>query len=136
MLAAYPQTPPVQSNMMPRGVHQPQQPTEGGYNPQPTPHQYIPTPPPVTPGVFPNPNSSPFTTTPREAVQTTSLQAVRYQCDKCGTTFSRMHDRNRHYESTHAKNPPVHKCERCMKLFSRADAKKRHQDDAKCSNSS
>lgn len=95
--------------------------------------RYIPTPPPVEPGVFHNPNPSPFTTTPRTAVQNTSPPPpIRFQCDKCGTTFSRMHDRNRHYESTHAENPPVHKCERCRKQFSRADAKKRHQDDGKC----
>jgi uncharacterized Zn-finger protein len=94
--------------------------------------QYIPTPPLVAPGVFQSPNSSPFTTTPRTAVQPTSPPPVRYQCDKCGTTFSRLHDRNRHYETTHSDNPPVHKCERCLKKFSRADAKKRHQDDGKC----
>ena len=122
------QPPPPQPNM----THQQQghQQSQQDYNR--SPNQYISVPPLVAPGVFQNPNPSPFTTTPRTAVQTTSPPPVRYQCDRCGNTFSRLHDRNRHYESTHSENPPVHKCERCRKQFSRADAKKRHQDDNKC----
>ena len=124
----YLQPPPPHPNT----THHRQPPSQEGYNRQPNQLQYITTPPLVAPGVFQNPNPSPFTTTPRTAVQNTSPPPLRYQCDRCGTTFSRLHDRNRHYESTHSENPPVHKCERCRKQFSRADAKKRHQDDNKC----
>lgn len=131
-LSGYPQPPPLQPN----GTHQhQQQQSQQDHSRQPHQVQYISTPPLVLPGVFQNPNSSPFTNTPRTAVQTTSPPTIRYQCDKCGTTFSRLHDRNRHYESTHSENPPIHKCERCRKQFSRADAKKRHQDDGKCTSS-
>lgn len=130
-ISGYPQPPPMQSNMA-HPIQQHEQPTQEGYNRQPAQVQYISTPPLVAPGVFHNPNPSPFTMTPRTAVQNTTPPTIRFQCDKCGSTFSRLHDRNRHYESTHSDNPPVHKCERCRKQFSRADAKKRHQDDGKC----
>jgi hypothetical protein len=128
-----PPLPPLPLTMEP-AVRQPhEQPIQPDHNRQP-PHQvrYIPTPPLIAQGVFYSPNPSPFTTTPRTAVQNTSPPPVRFQCNKCGTTFSRLHDRNRHYESTHSDNPQVHKCERCRKQFSRADAKKRHEDDGKC----
>ena len=117
--------------------HQQQQQAQGDYNVRSDQVQYIATPPLVRPGVFQNPNPSPFTTTPRTAVQNVSPPPpVRYLCDKCGATFSRSHDRNRHFETTHSDNPPVHKCERCRKQFSRADAKRRHQADGKCVSSS
>ncbi|KAF9653983.1 hypothetical protein BDM02DRAFT_3107165 [Thelephora ganbajun] len=134
-LSGYPQPQPVQSNTTHQQQHQQQQ-THQDYDRQSHQLQYISTPPLAAPGVFQNPNPSPFTTTPRTSVQTTSPPPVRYQCDKCSTTFSRLHDRNRHYESTHSENPPTHKCERCRKKFSRADAKKRHQDDGKCMSNS
>jgi hypothetical protein len=132
----YPQPPPLQSNathqqQQQQGLHQQQQ-SQQGYNRQSNQVQYISTPPLVAPGVFQNPNPSPFTTTPRTAVQNTPPPPIRFQCDKCGNTFSRSHDRNRHYESTHSDNPPIHKCGGCGRRFSRADAKKRHQDDGKC----
>lgn len=133
-LYGYPQPPPPQPNMAYQ-VQQHEQPIQQDYNRQPNQVQYIQTPPLVAAGVFHNPNPSPFTTTPRTAVQNTSPPPLRFQCDKCGTTFSRLHDRNRHYETTHSENPPVHKCEKCRKQFSRADAKKRHQDDGKCASS-
>ena len=133
-LSGYPPPPPPQSTMT-HQVQQREQPSHPDYNPQRNPVLYIPTPPLVAPGVFHSPNPPPFTTTPRTAVQNTSPPPVRFQCDKCGTTFSRLHDRNRHHESTHSDNPPAHKCERCGKAFSRADAKKRHQDDGKCTSS-
>jgi hypothetical protein len=135
-LFRYPQPPPQSSmsiQQYPNQAQQDHQPNQQDYNRPPHQVQYIPTPPPVVPGVFQNPNQSPFTTTPRTAVQNTTPPPVRFLCDKCGSTFSRMHDRNRHYESTHSENRPVHKCERCRKEFSRADAKKRHQEDGKCS---
>ena len=46
--------------------------------------------------------------------QTTSPPPIRFLCDKCGITFSRQYDRNRHYESAHL----VQQCEKCMKQFS------------------
>jgi len=132
-LTGYQQTPPLQPNTTHQYESQQRQQGQQDHNRQ-SHHQvqYISTPPPAVPGVFHNPNPSPFTTTPRTAVQPTSPTPVRFQCDKCGSTFSRLHDRNRHYETTHSDNPPVHKCEKCRKQFSRADAKKRHQDDGKC----
>ena len=74
----------------------------------------------------------PFTNAPLTTTQKTSPPPPRFQCDRCGNTFSRLHDRNRHYESTHSEKATIHKCERCRRQFSRADAKKRHQDDGKC----
>lgn len=94
------------------------------------PIQYIATPPPAVHGVFPNPNSSPFTTAPRSAstLSPSSRAVVRFQCKICGQTFSRDHDRKRHHESQHAENPPVYRCEFCHKEFARADSLKRHVD--------
>lgn len=134
LLSGYPQPPPPQPNMA-HPVQQHDQTSQQDYNHQPNQVQFISTPPLAVQGVFHNPNPSPFTTIPRSAVQNTSPPPIRFQCDKCGTTFSRLHDRNRHHETTHSENPPAYKCERCKKPFSRADAKKRHQDDAKCASS-
>ena len=130
LVSGHPPPSPPQSNM----AHQ-QLPQQGqhGYNLHPQQLQQITMPPPA-PGNFQDPNGSPFTTAPLRKT-TTSPPPIRFLCDKCGITFSRQYDRNRHYESTHSENPPVHKCGGCGKLFSRADAKKRHQDDGKCVNS-
>lgn len=44
----------------------------------------------------------------------------RYPCELCkGKTFSRSHDRKRHYETHHTAHPPVHLCRFCNKPFSR-----------------
>ncbi|PCH36005.1 hypothetical protein WOLCODRAFT_166606 [Wolfiporia cocos MD-104 SS10] len=51
----------------------------------------------------------------------------RYPCDKCDRTFSRPHDRKRHYESQHMMTS--HMCKYCQKEFSRADSLKRHLDN-------
>ncbi|EED82052.1 predicted protein [Postia placenta Mad-698-R] len=51
----------------------------------------------------------------------------RYQCDRCDRTFSRPHDRKRHYESQHMLTS--HTCQYCRKDFSRADSLKRHLDN-------
>ncbi|KAH9920158.1 uncharacterized protein B0H18DRAFT_613705 [Fomitopsis serialis] len=51
----------------------------------------------------------------------------RYACDKCDRTFSRPHDRKRHYESQHLQTS--HSCQYCRKEFSRADSLKRHLDN-------
>ncbi|KAI0683147.1 hypothetical protein BC835DRAFT_1396861 [Cytidiella melzeri] len=53
----------------------------------------------------------------------------RYPCDKCDKTFSRSHDRKRHYESQHSAQPTSHRCPYCKKEFSRADSMKRHVDN-------
>lgn len=53
----------------------------------------------------------------------------RFPCDKCEKTFSRAHDRKRHYESQHSAHPYVHKCRYCKREFSRADSLKRHLDN-------
>ena len=119
----------------PNTTQEPQQTIQPDYN-SPSHPVLIPTPPPLQPGAWPRPNPPPLTNTPRAAVKTTSPPPLRYQCMECGNTFSRVHDRNRHYETTHSENPQVHQCEKCRKTFSRADAKKRHQDDGRCTNPS
>ncbi|KAF9227015.1 hypothetical protein BS17DRAFT_440508 [Gyrodon lividus] len=53
----------------------------------------------------------------------------RYPCDICERTFTRLHDRRRHYETVHASSPVLHKCCYCRKDFSRADSLKRHLDN-------
>ena len=103
--------------------------TTGGLVPEPTRLAYMV-------DQFHIGDSSPFQTHPWIAIPThVAPPPIRFQCDKCGITFSRQYDHNRHYESTHSENPPVHKCERYGKQFSRAYAKKRHKDGGKCLNS-
>lgn len=53
----------------------------------------------------------------------------RYPCDLCDRSFTRLHDRRRHYETVHATSPVLHKCRYCRKDFSRADSLKRHIDN-------
>ncbi|CAL1706225.1 unnamed protein product [Somion occarium] len=53
----------------------------------------------------------------------------RYPCDRCSKTFTRAHDRKRHFDTHHAANPPSHKCHFCRKEFARADSLKRHIDN-------
>lgn len=53
----------------------------------------------------------------------------RYPCDLCDRSFTRLHDRRRHYETVHATSPVLHKCRYCRKDFSRADSLKRHVDN-------
>ncbi|KIJ60012.1 hypothetical protein HYDPIDRAFT_170433 [Hydnomerulius pinastri MD-312] len=53
----------------------------------------------------------------------------RYPCDLCDRSFTRLHDRRRHYETVHAPSPILHKCRYCEKAFSRADSLKRHIDN-------
>ncbi|KAF7985082.1 hypothetical protein HWV62_8957 [Athelia sp. TMB] len=52
----------------------------------------------------------------------------RYVCTQCGASFSRSHDRKRHWASQHATSPSLHRCRVCNKEFSRADSLKRHTD--------
>lgn len=58
-----------------------------------------------------------------------SPENERFACDKCDKTFSRQHDRKRHYESQHSTHPYLHRCRYCNKEFSRADSLKRHIDN-------
>ncbi|KAF8554239.1 hypothetical protein OG21DRAFT_1484844 [Imleria badia] len=53
----------------------------------------------------------------------------RYPCDLCDRSFTRLHDRRRHYETVHATSPVLHKCRFCRKDFSRSDSLKRHVDN-------
>jgi len=103
----------------------------------PTSVQYIQTPPPAVPGVFPSVNPPPFTRVPRSitAANPSTRTAIRFQCRTCGQTFSRDHDRKRHYESQHAENPPVYRCDSCHKDFARADSLRRHVRDGGCDGS-
>lgn len=55
-------------------------------------------------------------------------QGDRYVCQQCGASFSRSHDRKRHWASQHLASPPLHRCRNCNKEFSRADSLKRHID--------
>ena len=48
-----------------------------------------------------------------------SPSGERFPCEKCGKTFSRSHDRKRHYETQHLPSPIVHRCVYCHKEFSR-----------------
>lgn len=58
-----------------------------------------------------------------------SPELERFPCDRCDKTFSRAHDRKRHYESQHAPHPSLHRCRFCAKEFSRSDSLKRHLDN-------
>ncbi|EKM54731.1 uncharacterized protein PHACADRAFT_258764 [Phanerochaete carnosa HHB-10118-sp] len=58
-----------------------------------------------------------------------SPEIERFACEKCDKTFSRAHDRKRHYESQHSTHPYLHRCRFCTKEFSRADSLKRHVDN-------
>ncbi|KIJ11790.1 hypothetical protein PAXINDRAFT_177297 [Paxillus involutus ATCC 200175] len=55
--------------------------------------------------------------------------ADRHPCDLCERSFTRLHDRRRHFETVHAPSPVLHKCRYCRKDFSRADSLKRHLDN-------
>ncbi|KIK94098.1 hypothetical protein PAXRUDRAFT_473139 [Paxillus rubicundulus Ve08.2h10] len=53
----------------------------------------------------------------------------RFPCELCERSFTRLHDRRRHYETVHASSPVFHNCRYCHKDFSRADSLKRHLDN-------
>lgn len=59
------------------------------------------------------------TTSPTSA---SSPSGERFPCEKCGKTFSRSHDRKRHYETQHLPSPIIHRCMYCHKEFSRCDS--------------
>jgi len=57
---------------------------------------------------------------------TSTSAGDRFVCSQCDASFSRPHDRRRHYETQHLESPPVHRCRYCQKEFTRADSLKRH----------
>jgi hypothetical protein len=58
----------------------------------------------------------------------TSTTGDRFICTQCDASFSRSHDRKRHYETQHLESPPVHRCQYCRREFTRGDSLKRHLD--------
>ncbi|EGO00335.1 hypothetical protein SERLA73DRAFT_180879 [Serpula lacrymans var. lacrymans S7.3] len=53
----------------------------------------------------------------------------RFPCSQCDRTFTRLHDKKRHFDTIHAANPPTHRCRHCAREFSRTDSLKRHIDN-------
>lgn len=85
--------------------------------------RYIPTPAQAMQSYHTLPSSS--RATPPQSSPSPGVE--RYACDRCDRTFSRPHDRKRHYESQHLQTS--HACQFCRKEFSRADSLKRHLDN-------
>jgi hypothetical protein len=56
----------------------------------------------------------------------TSSSTSPHACDVCGATFTRPHNRKRHYESQHSMIE--HVCKYCRKSYTRVDSLKRHLD--------
>jgi len=54
----------------------------------------------------------------------TSSSSSPHACDVCGATFTRPHNRKRHYESQHSMIE--HVCKYCRKSYTRVDSLKRH----------
>jgi uncharacterized C2H2 Zn-finger protein len=52
-------------------------------------------------------------------------------CDKCGKSYSRLQDLDRHINNVHLRKHVI-QCEICHYVFSRSDAKKRHVDGFRC----
>jgi hypothetical protein len=99
-------------------------PLNPGYNPSPPIATQIP------PGVPPSQHyPTQYASTSAVPVNYPSTSTGdRFVCSQCGATFSRAHDRKRHYETQHLESPPVHRCQHCLKEFSRGDSLKRHLD--------
>ncbi|KIK39988.1 hypothetical protein CY34DRAFT_88195 [Suillus luteus UH-Slu-Lm8-n1] len=78
-------------------------------------------------------SSSPPTARPSHSSTSPSsnpaLIGDRFPCELCDRSFTRSHDRRRHYETVHAATPVLHRCRYCGKDFSRADSLKRHIDN-------
>ncbi|KAH7924240.1 hypothetical protein BV22DRAFT_1035392 [Leucogyrophana mollusca] len=71
-------------------------------------------------------SSPPYPSSSRHVHSHSAPVGDRYPCELCDRTFTRSHDRRRHYETVHAAVPTMHKCRHCKKDFSRADSLKRH----------
>lgn len=77
-------------------------------------------------------SSSPAVPRPIHHTSPTTNPALigdRFPCELCDRSFTRSHDRRRHYETVHATTPVLHRCRYCGKDFSRADSLKRHIDN-------
>ncbi|KAG2096399.1 hypothetical protein BD769DRAFT_1780814 [Suillus cothurnatus] len=77
-------------------------------------------------------SSSPAVPRPVHHTSPTTNPALigdRFPCELCDRSFTRSHDRRRHYETVHATTPVLHRCRYCGKDFSRADSLKRHIDN-------
>ncbi|EPT04654.1 hypothetical protein FOMPIDRAFT_110028 [Fomitopsis schrenkii] len=102
---------------------------QAAYNQGPSHHavhhetRYIPTPAQAMQSYHTLPSGS--RATPPQSSPSPGVE--RYACDRCDRTFSRPHDRKRHYESQHLQTS--HACQFCRKEFSRADSLKRHLDN-------
>jgi Zinc finger, C2H2 type len=99
-------------------------PLNPGYNPSPPIATQIPPNVPLSQH-YPTQYASTSAITPNYPSTTAG---DRFVCSRCGATFSRAHDRKRHYETQHLESPPVHRCQHCQREFSRSDSLKRHLD--------
>jgi uncharacterized C2H2 Zn-finger protein len=73
---------------------------------------------------------SPSGSSPSPSTQ--QQQGDRFLCEQCGRSFTRAHDRKRHFETHHLVNPTLHRCRNCDKSFSRSDSLKRHINNNGC----
>ncbi|KAI9507472.1 hypothetical protein F5148DRAFT_1308196 [Russula earlei] len=71
-----------------------------------------------------NPSSSVVYGSP--SPPSSSSSSSPHACGVCGATFTRPHDRKRHYESQHT--TIEHVCQYCRKSYARVDSLKRHLD--------
>ena len=83
----------------------------------------------VTSSQYPQPYNLQGHRSPPRSPTSSSPGAERFPCERCTKTFTRAHDRKRHFETHHSPQPPSHKCMFCHKEFSRADSLKRHVDN-------
>ena len=118
--SAYPESIPEHSYLHVLSQHQPYPAGAGALQPIQTTHT-IDTPSSLSP------------VSPASSSSTTSTD--RYVCERCGRSFTRAHDRKRHFETHHLSNPAVHRCRNCDKSFSRSDSLRRHVNNNGCSDS-
>ena len=82
--------------------------------------------------INPLPGSQAARESPTSLSPSSTAQGDRFPCDKCDRSFTRAHDRKRHYETHHLSNPAVHRCRHCDKSFSRSDSLRRHMNNNGC----
>ncbi|KAG1767422.1 hypothetical protein EDD22DRAFT_950061 [Suillus occidentalis] len=94
------------------------------------PYYHMSPNPQHTPQTNPPPAARPsHTSTSTSPSSNPALIGDRFPCELCDRSFTRSHDRRRHYETVHAATPVLHRCRYCGKDFSRADSLKRHIDN-------
>lgn len=96
-----------------------------------TPQKPYPNPNPAmqTQGVhaqYSNPANNPTSPIGYGSPSPPSSSSSPHACGVCGATFTRPHDRKRHYESQHT--TIEHVCQYCRKSYARVDSLKRHLD--------